>query len=274
MTISPVRYEVLAPPEPRRGTLLDAAQVDDGARGPRDAVQGMYDSFNCMTFRSYADWCAQTAKDFDNAPQWIDGLWFAAYGGAVCGAVGMDQDRWRTEIGRVFDMGESTAVEQALLEFRFAENLAGGALPGEWAEPTDITPAAGAVSPRVGAAMLEGDVSKNYVGRPTLHMPVTIASLMSQIGATEWDGNVLRTKLGSKIAAGAGYEDSTGPDGVAAAAGEKWLYGTGEVKVHKGTLIQKEAFGISDNAVFMLAERAYVATVDCYTAAIRVTVTA
>ena len=79
---------------------------------------------------------------------------------------------------------------------------------------------------------------------------------------------------GSKVVAGAGYDlPNTGPTGAAAAAGERWIYATGEVLVRQGAeVIVREAFDQVNNDHVVLAERGYVVAVDGFVAAVRVTV--
>jgi hypothetical protein len=271
--VTAVRYPVAPSTTPRKGHLLDAATVNDGIEWLDGA--DLFDSYNCMKFQAEADFCAPNSKDFDQSAGWVDGFRFAAYGGVLCKSIGLDRTRLQSEVERVFNAGESTAVERALMSTRFVANAADATLPGEWAAPVDLTPVAGAVHPRVGVALLEGHAASEYVGIPTLHLPVSIASLLASVAAVEWDGDVLRTKIGSTIAAGGGYDyPNTGPTGAAAAEGEKWLYATGGVVVMRGPAEIREAFAHEDNDVFVLAERGYVAAVDCYTAAVRVQVTA
>jgi hypothetical protein len=274
MTVTQVRYPLAPPVVGRKGTLLDAATVAENNFTWQDGT-GLFDSYNCLRFDAEANFCAANAKDLSDVAGWQDGFRFAAYGGITCKAIGLDQDDMLAQVRRAFDLGESTAVEAALMEHRFVANAAGAGLPGEWTAPEDITPAAGAVAPAVGVALLEGHAARNYVGAPTLHLPVTIAALIASVDGVEYRGDTLYTKYGSKVAAGAGYDyPNTGPTGAAAAVGEKWLYATGSVWVAPSEINVRQAMNTDNNEVLVLAERGYIAAVDCYTAAIRVTVTA
>lgn len=269
MTMTQVSYPVAPVTTPLKGTLLDAATVQEGMAwlDGRD----LFDSYNCMKFQAEAEFCAPNTKNFDQGAVWQDGFRFAVYGGVTCKAVGLDMGRMKAEVERVFAAGESTAVEQALMRQRFVADDSGDAL---WGAPVDITPASGAVKPGVGIALLEGFASSEYVGNPTIHMPRTIAALVLGVDGAEFNGNVLETKLGSRVVAGAGYDyPNTGPDGTPAAAGERWLYATGGVVIARGEAIIRDVIGQEDNDVFVLAERGYIAAVDCFTAAVRVSVT-
>jgi hypothetical protein len=257
-------YVVAPPVEALKGTLLDAASVSDGLEWLHE--DSVFETYNCMKFESAADFCTPTAKTFDQEAGWEDGFKFAVYGGVKCRAVGLDQNNMLRQVESVFQRGESTAVERALMETRFV------AAATRWAAPTDVTPAGGAVSPEVGVGILEGYAGSVYVGAPTIHVPRSIASLLIGRQAAEFEGSEFRTQLGSKIAAGVGYDfPNTGPTGAAAAAGEKWLYATGGVAVRRGSSIVRQVMAHNDNEVYVLAERGYVVAVDCFAAAVRVT---
>lgn len=207
-----------------------------------------------------------------NSPAWQDGFKFAVYAGVVCKAVGFDIEDAGTQLERVFTNKESVGVARAIMQTRF---VASG---GHWPAPTDLTPAGGAVDPTVGLAILEGHASWNYAGLPTIHAPRTIGSLLTKTGQVRLEGNMLVSQLGSKVAADGGYESpSNGPSGAAPAAGELWMYGSGEVTVSSSDPVFQQwdldRFEAGDsNRVKILRERRYQASVDCYAAAVRVKV--
>lgn len=211
-------------------------------------------------------------KEFE-APAWQDGFSFAVYAGVECKAVAFDREHAASELERVFTNKESVAVARALMTTRFADGTG-------WDAATDLTPAGGAVDPVVGLAILEGNAGSNYGGAPTIHMGRTIASiLLNKYAAIEYRGDTLYTLLGSKVAADSGYESpSLGPDGDEADDGEQWMYASGEVSLAAtAPVFQSQAMldinATSDsNQVRLLRERKYIASVDCYTAAVGVKV--
>lgn len=272
MTLTRVEYQLAPSVTQIRGTVLDAATV--GGAFPWIDGLNLFDSYHCLTFRESAALCEANAKTLDQAAGWQSGLVFSVYGGVACKSIGLDQARMKAEVAKAFEMGEHVGIEQALMEQRFVANIDTVPDPDVtiWEAPEDITPASGAVSPKVGAGLLEGHAASSYVGAPTLHMPRSVASILIGESHLEFSGSTLRTKLGSKVAAGGGYDvDNSGPTGAPAAAGERWLYATGEVLVNKSELIHKDVFDQVNNDVVVMAERSYLVTVDCYTAAIRIT---
>ncbi len=272
MTLTRVEYPLAPAVTQTKGTILDAATL--GGDFPWIDGADLFDSYHCMTFRESAALCEANAKTFDQAAGWQSGVVFTVYGGVVCQSIGLDQERMFSEVSKAFEMGEHVAVEQALMNQRFVENDPDG-LGGEdaiWPAAEDITPASGAVSPKVGVGLLEGHAASRYTGSPTLHLPRSVASVLIGESHLEFSGSALRTKLGSKVAAGGGYDvDNSGPTGAPAAVGERWLYASGEVLVHRGELYNKNAFDPTQNEVVAMAERSYLAVADCFTAAIRVT---
>lgn len=210
------------------------------------------------------------SKTFQSSA-WQNAIKFAVYTGVVCKLVGFDVQNAEAELERVFNNRESIAVARALMQQRF---IASG---GNWSAATDITPAAGAVDPSVGLALLESHAAANYAGQATIHMPRTIGSLVTRNGQAELVGNTLISSLGSKIAADPGYEfPNNSPTNTAPAAGELWVYASGEVTVAASEVVQKSGLDLVEttdsNRFRILRERMYLATVDCYTAAVRVKV--
>jgi hypothetical protein len=211
-------------------------------------------------------------KDLDNQAGWVDGYRFAAYGGVTCKMLGLDQENMKAGLQKSFETGESAAVERALMSVSFAANAAGAGIPGSWAAATDITPAAGAVSPVVAISQLEEYAASIYNGAPTLHLPISVASQALVVNGASFDGNRLMTAFGSKVAAGAGYAyPNLSPTGANPAAGEHWAYVSGEVAVIRSDdVIVKDVVDLAHNNVLALVERGYLVAVDCFTAAIKV----
>ena len=252
----------------RRGTLLDAATVVDSGTSWLGDNEALFESFNCMDFGASAVWCGPNAKTFSNSPGWSAGFRFAAYGGITCKSVGFDLGSADSSAKSAFEAGESTAVERALMKTRF---VAGPA--NTWAAPTDITPAGGAVSVGAGIGLLEAYAGTKYAGAPTLHLPRVVIPMLNGTNSLSLEGGTLVTQLGSKVAAGAGYDfPNTGPAGGNAAAGERWLYASGEVLVLRDDLVVQQGFNQNTNDVVVLVERMYFAVVDCFVAAVKVKV--
>lgn len=207
-----------------------------------------------------------------SAPSWQDGIRFAVYGLLNCKPLGTwtGDDTDEAALRAVFEANESVGVERALMQQRFIVN---GTV---WAAAPDVTPTPGtAVKPTVALALLEGHAASRYAGVPTIHASRGLASMLAHLGAVEKSGDGFVTKMGSKLVAGGGYDSpSNGPTGAAPSAGNLWMYASGEVTVARSELIVAEAMDYAANVLNTLIEREYVATVDCYTAAVLTNVAA
>ena len=263
-------YPVAPEVTPLKGTLLDVATVRDGIAWMDG--NDLWASSAAMQFGAAPVFCGVNAKDLDNNEvDWVSGIQFGAYGGFTCKPIGTDLAEMESVVREGFLRGESTAVERALMTQRF---IADPETPDRWAAPVDITPAGGAVKPALGVALLEGFYPTVYTGSPVIHMPRAIASLLLGVDGVSMNGDVIETKLGSKVAAGAGYDyPNVGPTGVNAPDGEKWLYATGAVYLGRGDMTVQAGFDQSTNDAVILGERAYIAAVDGPVVAVRVQVT-
>lgn len=204
-----------------------------------------------------------------NPPGWQDGFRFNVYGGITCKGPGPWMEAAKAKVRAAFEAMESVGVERALMTQRFV------ASSGNWPAPTDITPSSGAVPAATALALLEGDAACKYAGQPIIHMPRTVASLLAGVqGSIHGEGNRLITELGTPVAAGGGYGcPNQGPTGAAPAAGELWVYASGQVMIQRGETLEVAVMDQGTNDQYVLVERAYVGAVDCYASAVRVKVT-
>jgi hypothetical protein len=78
-------------------------------------------------------------------------------------------------------------------------------------------------------------VASNAGELGVIHMTSDVASLLNNRLETSKDGTLV-TRLGTPVVVGAGYSGNgpTGVTGAAASATNKWIYGTGAVKVYLG----------------------------------------
>lgn len=263
MTMTPVRYPVAPTTTKVKGTILDAATVVSGIEwlDGRD----LFETYNCMTFDEVVGFCLPAAKTFERGASWQSGYRFAAYGGVVCKAVGLDMADQETQAREAFTNGEHRAVERALIENRLdlqsPDTL--GAVGDYW----DATPVTATVEdPKVALAILEDQARQFYSGVPTIIMSGYHASLLTDSGVISLEGDVLRTKLGSKVASSGSIVHPY------VAATEVPMYATGEVVVLQGNLETHQSFLEAENDSFVLIERPYLLAVDCFTARVDVTI--
>lgn len=153
--------------------------------------------------------------------------------------------------------------EQRLVEQQFWSQLAneGAVILG-----------GGAVSLTAGVALLEQYLrdQSGYVGM--LHSDAYVAPYASSVEAiTETNPETIkRTPLWTPWVFGGGY-DLTGPIGEPAPGPDQaYIYATGQVIIHRGSVMTNEAFTVTNNQDLVIAERSYVVIHDCPIAAVLV----
>lgn len=195
---------------------------------------------------------------------------FVVYHLSTCRLVGREDAEARAR--RALELGEGRAVEQA-----FADLFTTAALdpdPDVDALAVDVTPTPGtAVDVVTGLGLLEQYAGQNYGGVPTFHMTRNLATNLIARGSLEPVGDLLRTKLRSKVAAGAGYEGVEPVEGVTAGDGEAWLIVTGTVVVRRSPTIETgevPTLAAPTNEFSVLAERPESIGFECFAAAVLV----
>lgn len=177
--------------------------------------------------------------------------------------------------------GEARFQERARTALRLGEQRAlervTGSLLAADTDGVDLTPTYGVATPLVeGIALLEGWSAANYGGVPVIHLPRSAGTVLGR--RLERVSGHLETIQGSLVASGGGYDRLQGPGGdaaPAAAAGEAWLYVTGQVVIHRGDTedvgpILDSATGGRLNVWSALVERPYTSTWECITGAVLV----
>ena len=236
------------------------ARIIEG--GPHIGASGIqYLAETCGVARILDDpACApdpRPTKTFDEIDV-IVGDPFAVYKGTECVDMSEDDTAWaRNSLA----LTEDVAVERAVMS---------GVLQGA----TDLTPTPGtAVSVARGVSILEGYAAANYGGVPTLHMARSTATLAlgAQVLHETLDHTIL-SRQGALVANGGGYELNLGPTGVAAPAGEAWMYVTGTVTVARTAVVVNRVLGAAEgrNIQNALAERFVAVAVECIKAAVLV----
>lgn len=187
----------------------------------------------------------------------VQGSPFTVYKGVECSYVGEDHTSWAE---RALAVGEARAVEEGVMRQVLAV-----------ATTTDLTPGAGAVSIRMGLALLEGYAAQVYGGTPVLHVSRTLAALALTDDALKASETFrVHTAQGVPAANGGGYEINIGPTGAVAAAGEAWVYISGQVTLARDAVASYRALDWKQNDQTAIAERSYTPLVECFVAAVRV----
>lgn len=140
---------------------------------------------------------------------------FTVYGHFTCSPVGWSPAAAQAQADAHLLLREEARVEQAFWtgDLGNTPSLRGATVVGTTA-----------VSLQLGLAVLEQYVAEEYGGQGLIHMTRAAASLLAD-GSLTSNGGRLSTKLGTPVAAGAGY-DGSGPAGEAATATTEYLYVT------------------------------------------------
>lgn len=192
----------------------------------------------------------------------------AVYYGRECPPVGGDDyDKAVAYVKAGLAIGEQPALErwvwQTILE----------------PAATDVTPVAGTpVAIDVGIGLIEGNLGEDYGGVGVLHVPLKAAAAVASDGhLIQGPGPRLSTWVGNFVSLGAGYPNES-PAGVAAPAGQAWLYASGPVIMRREGVVvvppsDREAINIIHNDRDLLAERVWVVGVECAVEAVLVDLT-
>lgn len=171
------------------------------------------------------------------------------------------------------DINGPAALERAVWTGRDSLGSATGAqafLTGGELE-TDLLGEAASIA--IGLAELEGWIVDHYGGQGIIHIPRRFAPFFHFYAKP--NGNRLETPAGTLVAFGSGYTGS-GPDGNARADGTTWLYATPAIAVIQGDVRvfpdpRENRFNPAENAVRVLATRAYAPYWECGQGAVNVT---
>jgi hypothetical protein len=121
--------------------------------------------------------------------------------------------------------------------------------------------------PRLALGLLQQYARDNFSGQPLITGNALALTLVED--ALEGEGSDLTTKLGVPVALAGGY-GANGPGAAVAAAGQAWIYITGQINIWRGPVEVTEAPGLRNNRELGLAEAQYAASIDGPVAAILV----
>lgn len=187
---------------------------------------------------------------------------FGVYAGMECGTVGYDHDGAYAQRARtILELAGQHASEAALWTGAGGNTnkLNAAATPTVVGTHASIVRAVGA---------LEKWLADHYSGVGLIHATREVAAVAANHRLVHPDPSnpdALVTPLGTRWVFGGGY-DGTGPSAAAPAAGDSWIYATGQGTIRRAPIIEytlEEALNRSINDVSVFAEQTYVVAVDC-----------
>lgn len=250
-------------PQPRQFTLLDAAQLVDpendrwlaGAwiEGYAPGPAHTHDPCSTGTDRMKAD-AGIIARPMAGA--------FTAYLAGECtgAGIGPRADRFVDRLTRVF-----TAVEAAAVERVFATGDGHSTLGAYLTDGNLDQLASGAAQPPVeGLALLEQAIADTG-GGGLIHVGPALATHWAAEGGIQEVRGQMQTKLGTRVAVGAGYIGAFPDGGSTPAAGTEWAFATGPVAITRSEVFSNpadyaQALDRTSNLVVFIAERHYLLT--------------
>lgn len=274
----------------RYGLFSVAAMVEPPADTRWEACGVTYVPASCGPARTWSVECDDSPPEKDPVDRAcpVEGTPFLVYAAADCDYVGSSFEE-QSQIARdALTIGEQRAVEEALWTGNLGNvpSLAGacgscddspGADPGDCCTVLNTIPGAdGALSITAGLAALEEYAGQHYGGTPVIHSPRGAAAFASSANllCVCGDASQKTTVLGSPWAFYGG-SDNTGPGGEPAPEGTMWMYATGAVTIRRSEVFtnpgnESQALSTRDNSTFVVAERIYTVTTECFCAAVLV----
>jgi hypothetical protein len=280
MAITPQGLLVPGPQaRPSRYGLFSVAQMG-GTTDPHWQAGVQYDDALCGDVSSTLPHCGDgspepAAKETDPGPlsRYVDP--FTLIGSYDCSTGGRrSQDAFDIARARLFAREEQGAERVfwtgVTVDGAISSSLATG---DDEVAVTDVTGAGGALDPVTALGALEDAMGACVPGQGVIHVPLRAASALASQNLVVRDGDGMFTHDGQPAIFGAGYP-GTGPDNVAVADGEAWLFGTGQVMVWRGEPFLTppnlaEAVDRTLNDVTVFAERTYAVGFSCCLFAVR-----
>lgn len=171
-------------------------------------------------------------------------------------SIGPDPRFWTDRLEMAFQVYEGAAVERVLATGDGHSTL------GPYLGDGNMEVLGGGAVPALTALeMFETEIA--LAGGGMVHVAPATATALLHAGVIEPRNNVMRTKLGTPVAVGAGYIGAV-PDGAGAlGTREEWAFASGPIQIYRRDTIETvpanyaEAFDRSNNDVLYIAERPY-----------------
>jgi hypothetical protein len=258
------------PPGPLRYGVFRAATVTEDLSEKEIAAGFQIPAVDCGVARVYDAMCdpanAQT-KVIDEGLTYMDAMPYCVYSTRQCGIVGRTEAELSGSV-----RSKLLASEQLQVELSIWQNTLPILTPNLTDTTGVVTVTPGAAGADAAIAALEESFYSEYGYVGTIHVnqaaygSARYARMVEVADSAITSPGTLVTPLGSKWAFGAGY-GTTGPLGVAPAAGSVWAFMTPPVWIRRSGIIQqdsmRDALDRPSNQYVGLAERVYAHTWTC-----------
>lgn len=209
-------------------------------------------------------------KLFSGVETAVSGVPFGVITSYQCSSFSYSFEEAEARVRSRMALREQTAVERRVWQGQPLGAL-GGTIPGLFQSAQTLTAAS---CPTVAVGQLEQVLADNGVFGGIIHARPNLAAQLARSHLIEaGPGRRISTKLGTPVVFGQGY-NGTGPQGQAVTATVEYMYASGRILIW-ATDAQvpdpREVFDTTNNVMKLLAEKIYIATVECGVWAVAVT---
>lgn len=263
-------------PPPRPYGLFDVAlgpmpmPVPEAAGG---GIQYVPDSCEDDVFLYAMNCPAVTgSKLFSGVETAVSGAPFGVITSYQCSSFSFSFEEARQRVLTRMSLREQTAVERRVWQ-GLAQGTAGspGAMAGLFQSAQTLTAAS---CPTTAIGALEQVLADNGVFGGIIHARPNLAAQLARSHLIEMQsGRRITTKLGTPVVFGQGY-NGTGPQGQAVTATVEYMYASGRILIWATDAEipdPRQVFDTTNNIMKLLAEKIYVAAVECGVWAVAVT---
>lgn len=202
------------------------------------------------------------AKTFQPLPSPVSGFPFAIYTSYTCNMVGIPYEEARQRTLTRMQLQAQHGVEE---RFWSGTTAAPGA-PGIAGLLRGATALTAASCPMTAVALLEQALADNNIVGGVIHARPYMSPFLSNNHVLEPNGRGWKTKLGTPVVFGQGY-DGTGPNGEAVTTTVEYMYATGRPIIWQDPEIfvnpVEGGLNRSTNVLTLLAEQVYAMGIEC-----------
>jgi hypothetical protein len=209
------------------------------------------------------------SKTFSAVESPVSGAPFGVITSYQCGSIGYSFEEARQRVLTRMMLREQRAVERRVWQGVPAGGI--GGVPGLFQSASTLTAAS---CPTTALSALEQALADNGVVGGMIHARPHMSAQMARSHLLEkGPGRSITTRLGTPVVFGQGY-NGTGPAGEAVASTTEYMYASGRILLW-GTDAEvpdpRQTMDLTTNTMYTLAEKIYVAIVECGVWAIQVT---
>lgn len=208
------------------------------------------------------------SKTFSAIETAITGAPFGVITSYQCSTIGYSFEEAVQRTRDRMTLREQTAVETRVWQGQPLGGL--GGIAGLFQSANTLSAAS---CPTLAIDALEQTLADNGVYGGAIHARPNMAGQLFRSRLVERNGRQFQTRLGTPVVFGRGY-NGTGPAGQAVTSSTEYMYASGRIALWRDDVDvpdPRQTLDTVNNIMYVLAERIYIATVECGVWAIQVT---